>query len=220
MSGDEKYVRRLSIANVKFVKNPLLAAVLLACAAVPAAADISTHSFANCGFPDTGQTQCYDNSATPVAGTCPQGNAGQDGDYSPSAATRRYTIHVPVAGSSVTVDNLTGLMWVSTGSNNGTTANWTNALASCEGTNFAGYSDWRLPNIKELHSIVNYGASGSPYIRADYFPNTASGIYWSSTVPPSITANALFVDFNQAGGAYHGIKTSGLYVRCVRGGPS
>ncbi|MFA6435102.1 MAG: DUF1566 domain-containing protein [Elusimicrobiales bacterium] len=200
------------------LKKYILIVFLSICAAVPeSAADVSTHSFANCGFPDTGQAVCYN--AT-VQSACPvTGFPGQDAEYASSAARLRYTMYVPVAGSSVTVDDLTGLMWVSTGSNNGGTANWTTALTSCENSVYAGYSDWRLPNLKELHSIVNYGASAAPYIDGNAFPNTVSG-YWSSTVRVSFSTGALYVDFNSAGMIYHSIKTlNGLRVRCVRGGP-
>lgn len=35
--------------------------------------------------------------------------------------------------------------------------NWCEALAYCENLTFAGHDDWRLPNIRELQSIVDYG---------------------------------------------------------------
>ncbi|MCG8341477.1 MAG: DUF1566 domain-containing protein, partial [Chlorobiales bacterium] len=54
-------------------------------------------------------------------------------------------------------DKSTGLMW--TQSDNGEGIDWENALSYCENLNLAGYSDWRLPNAKELHSIVDYSKS-------------------------------------------------------------
>ncbi|MFA6435282.1 MAG: DUF1566 domain-containing protein [Elusimicrobiales bacterium] len=199
-----------------FAKDHLIAAMLLVCAAVPAAADISTHSFANCGFPDAGQAVCYNatvQSACPVAGF-----PGQDAEYASSAAMLRYTIYVPVAGSSVTVDDLTGLIWASTGSSNGALVTWANAISSCENSTFGGYSDWRLPNIKELQSIVNYGTAGAPRITAAAFPSTASSAYWSSTICSDLTSDAFDVNFN-LGEVYHAAVGTTAYVRCVRGGP-
>jgi len=51
-------------------------------------------------------------------------------------------------------DRATGLMWMK--SDSGTTMNWKEALNYAENLNYAGYSDWRLPNTKELQSIVDY----------------------------------------------------------------
>ena len=45
--------------------------------------------------------------------------------------------------------------------------------------NFGGFSDWRLPTIKELSYIVDSG-SYNPAIDTAYFPDTAASYYWSS----------------------------------------
>jgi hypothetical protein len=185
----------------------------------------STHSFANCGFPATGQTLCYDNSGTPVAGACPFGNAGQDGDYPRCTANLSYTIYRstdPVVKSSVTVDNRTGLMWITnprTDAAMGGTYTWTAATAACEASAYAGYTDWRLPNAMELLSIVNYSVAAAPRITAAYFPNTVSNSYWTSTTfmpTPSYARLVFFSDgnINSAG------KNTSAYIRCVRAGPS
>lgn len=54
-------------------------------------------------------------------------------------------------------DKATGLMWSKYDSGRG--MDWKSALACAEKTKLAGYSDWRLPNAKELQSIVDYGRS-------------------------------------------------------------
>jgi len=51
-------------------------------------------------------------------------------------------------------DDATGLMWAKDDDGNG--MNWPEALSYAENANLAGYNDWRLPNAKELHSIMDY----------------------------------------------------------------
>ena len=184
----------------------------------------SQHSFAGCAFPDTGQTLCFDNQAAPVGGACPNGQAGdgpagQDGSYSSSVSSPSYTVY-NITGQLVTVDNRTGLMWESTGSYNGSTAQWSAAITCCENSNFAGYSDWRLPNVRELESIVDYGIPApGPFINATAFPGAISSSYWTSTTYKPTTTHAWYLSF-ASGAMSHGLKTSGgSYVRCVRGGP-
>jgi len=57
-------------------------------------------------------------------------------------------------GDGTITDIATGLMWTKTDSSN--TMNWQQALNYAENLKYAGYSDWRLPNTKELQSIVDY----------------------------------------------------------------
>lgn len=154
-------------------------------------------------LPDTGQTQSY--TAT----------FGEDNDYQPAATQMSYTNN----GDGTTTDTRTGLMWVkdgnSAGCNNGNPLTWEQALTFCEGLNYAGYSDWRLPNRRELFSVVDCGASGIG-INTAYFINTKSDSYWTST-----TQNPTFawvVHFNIGAVVGHG-KTLSTYVRCVRAGP-
>lgn len=192
----------------------LLSAMVLAAgfAGFAAAADISTHTFTACNLPDTGQTGDY------IA------TFGEDHDYLLSGGQPNYTIYNPVGTSSVTVDNRTGLMWVtnpndaSVGGNN----SWENVLTACEtgigaaGT-YAGYSDWRLPNIRELASIVDYDRQ-TPAINTAYFLNTQNNTYWSSTTVTPATTSAWFVNFID-GSVGSNAKTNPYYIRCVRGGP-
>jgi len=56
-------------------------------------------------------------------------------------------------------DNATGLMWMK--DDNGEGVIWKDALDYAEGNEYAAYSDWRLPNVKELQSIVDYSRSPS-----------------------------------------------------------
>jgi hypothetical protein len=92
-------------------------------------------------------------------------------------------------------------------------------LDALNGARFGGYSDWRLPTVKELRSLVDY-TRYNPAINTTYFPDTVvSSGYWSSTTDANGPAAAWVVDFSY--GYYHydsGSKGNGYYVRAVRGG--
>jgi hypothetical protein len=83
---------------------------------------------------------------------------------------------------------------------------------------YGGYSDWRLPAIKELAYIVNYSIPyPGPTIDTGYFPNTAASWYWSSTTNVSSTYYAWTVNFDYGYVTNYNKDTAG-YVRAVRGG--
>ena len=101
-------------------------------------------------------------------------------------------------GDGTVTDHATGLMWQQADSGSG--MDWVDALAYAEDSTLAGHDDWRLPNIKELQSIVDYSRSPSasdaanqgPAIDTDYFQITELpsgttdydsdyGYFWSST---------------------------------------
>ena len=131
--------------------------------------------------------------------------------------TRSFTDN----GDNTTTDTKTRLVWQRSTSGSG--MNWESALTSCEALTLASQSDWRLPNIKELFSIVDT-SEYNPAIDETYFPATQSADYWSSTTWRSTTTNAWRVDFN-GGTQYprhktdvHANQTADKYVRCVRGG--
>ena len=90
-------------------------------------------------------------------------------------------------------DNATNLMWQQDDSAT-PASDFDDALAMCEDATTAGFGDWRLPNMKELHSIVDYSNSPegtlSPAIDNQYFNSTPVtneagqndwGAYWTST---------------------------------------
>jgi len=196
-------------------KSVALAFILTACAAAYAEAG-SEHAFGqaagNCGgvwkLPDTGQTVHYS--------TAP----GDDSDYRPAAVQPRYEVKNPVGISSVTVDNITGLVWVTNpvdAARSGMYA-WDGALGACETLVYANYSDWRLPNVKELQSIIDFGTATSAKINGAYFMNTQVTVYWSATTFFPNTLNAWLVSF-ALGSISNSVKTGPTYIRCVRGGP-
>lgn len=195
------------------MKLALLFFALLTPPRFASGADISTFSFAGCSFPDTGQTAEY--------------TAGDDGTYQWSGSAPRYTIYNGsdwggTATSSVTVDNVTGLMWVSNMADAGyaytATSALTQALSTCEGLNYAGYTDWRLPNVFELMSIANYGTV--PALSPVYFPNTPNTCCWTSTrnhLPATYLYNWKFNAYDGSVFGYALINAK-YSVRCVRGG--
>ncbi len=113
-------------------------------------------------------------------------------------------------------DKSTGLMWQQDTSEN--TMIWEDALDYCESLTFSDYDDWRLPNINELRSIVNY-SKYFPAVDTDVFPLPDKKIYyWSSTTSQSKgrLKNAWNV-FIYTGFTASGYKSESNYVRCVRG---
>ncbi|HNQ69390.1 MAG TPA: DUF1566 domain-containing protein, partial [Bacteroidales bacterium] len=124
-------------------------------------------------------------------------------------------------------DNATGLMWMQ--DDNGTGVLWDAALDYAENFEFAGYDDWRLPNVKELQSIVDYTRSPATTSSAAINSMFSSSqiidegedinypFYWSATTHASwVTAaqgaNAAYVCFGEALGWMEMPPESGNYT--------
>jgi len=185
----------------------------------------STLVFAvDCPIPDTGQTRCYDDSKEI---TCPSPGEdfyGQDAQY--ASNLHSYTL---LSGGIMVQDNVTGLVWENK-TDDGSVRdrdniyNWDDAqsvfIATLNSQNFGGYSDWRLPTVKELSAIVDSNILyPGPVVNTDYFPNTVSGSYWSSTISAYDPDDAWYV-YLSYGLVYYGGKSYYHYVRAVRGGQS
>ncbi|HNW82909.1 MAG TPA: DUF1566 domain-containing protein [bacterium] len=109
----------------------------------------------------------------------------------------------------VVTDSVTGLQWTKGVFSNKT---WQEALSSCENLEYAGYTDWRLPDINELAGLVDRGKS----LRATDFPGLSIKDLISSTSYLSDTAYAWGVElmYGRIDGRF---KDSGSYdVICVR----
>ncbi len=122
-----------------------------------------------------------------------------------------------LSGDDVVVDRATGLMWARDGNAAGclfgAVSAWNGAQIYATGLNFAGFSDWSIPNIVELFSIVDFEIV-QPVIWPP-FTNTQPERYWSSTTRLSSTTRAYYVKFTTGiVGDY--LKTTPLYLRCVR----
>lgn len=135
--------------------------------------NVSVTCVASIALPKTGQTTCYD--ATPAVVVC--AGTGQDGELQKGAtASPRFT--VDGSGNCVT-DNLTGLMWVQAPSLTG--GDWASALTAANGLNLCSFTDWRLPNLVELGSLLNYSvADNAAVMNAAGFSNIGNW-YWTST---------------------------------------
>jgi Protein of unknown function (DUF1566) len=127
--------------------------------------------------------------------------------------------HLIINGDGTVSDTATGLMW-----QQGTVSgkNWEAALSYAEGLDLAGFSDWRLPYITELQTIVDFSRY-NPAIDTTFFPGTVSSLYWSSTTYAYYSGYAWYVYFSSGYVSYDGIKAY-VYpvraVRAVRGGQS
>lgn len=168
------------------------------------------------GLPKTGQVIEYE--------------AGDDGTYEAgwwrgrlNADNRIRYIAETIGGDDIVFDLATGLMWAADGNesgcNNGAIATWSDAIIYTEALSFAGFSDWRLPNVKELLSLVEYDAdlyvASEPLIQEPPFSNTSRATYNTSTTTPGSTANRMIVNFN-TGEIQHTAKTNMRRLRACR----
>ena len=147
----------------------------------------------------TGQTECRDHSGILIdcAGT------GQDGEYQAGVSVDpRFTDN----GDGTVTDNLTGLIWLQNADCVGELF-WNNAVANasllaegaCGLTDGSVVGDWRLSNIRELLSLVDYGQSYPALPAGHPFFNVESSRYWTSTTwdfddPTFAFAWTVFVD--------------------------
>ena len=114
----------------------------------------------------------------------------------------------------VVTDSKTQLHWKDDAI--GSPMTWTEAINHCESLTFATHSDWRLPNIKELTSLVD-DSKTSPAIDTNVFEHTTSTTaYWSSTTSAGTANYAWYV--GSRGNQERYLKSVSYYVRCVRVG--
>lgn len=182
---------------------------------------------------ETGQTVCYGYGKNKKE-YCTHSHEGQDG-YFRKGASRSYKRIEINATSGIVMDNVTGLIWQdekytldeSFAYNNdfeyGKVLNWENARIYCNALTFAGYDDWRLPNMSELESIIDYGrhrntakdSYGAINTIFKYVGQAGESRYWQSVENPSYPSIAWSVHFKHGNGSWSG-KSDTFYVRCVR----
>jgi hypothetical protein len=149
---------------------------------------------------------------------------GDDGYWHKGVAspTPRFTDN----NNGTVTDNLTGLIWMQN-ANAFDTKTWADALSTANGlksgdagtglTDGSKAGDWRLPNLRELQSLADYG-NYNPALPADHwFTNVQLYYYWSSSTYAASPSNAWLVHFYN-GGPSADEKSTAYYVWCVRGG--
>ncbi len=159
-------------------------------------------------LPRTGQSACYD----AVGAVIPCDGTGQDGDKRAGAPwpSPRFTDN----GNGTVSDDLTGLIWLKDAdctdtvggiARDGGPIDWASALAWCNRlssgkcglTDNSAAGDWRLPNIVELRSLVDYSRHDPALPAGHPFVNVRSIWYWSSTTNPVYTAGAYNVGMSR-----------------------
>lgn len=172
--------------------------------------NISTNKYY---FIRTGQVIKYTNRDD---GTYKNGYTGgyTNADGSWNGSTRFSTN----AAGDVVIDNVTGLQWTRNNNLYGTMY-WTNAVTNAKNCTVGGYTDWRMPNIKELYTIVDH-SNDSPAIPSGHPFIFITGVVWSSTTCGSDPSLAWTVSFNVGGLNNNGTKSTELrQVWYCRGGP-
>jgi len=180
---------------------------------------LSSFAFAGTvNLPKTGQTKCWDTNGIEIPCT----GTGQDGEIQGGVAwpEPRFTDN----GDGTMTDNLTDLMWTKDGYLPGGPLTWFQALGYVAGmdagtyANF-GYTDWRLPNVNELESLVNSNQAGnSAWLMTQGFTNVKTLYYWSSTSYAYYATGMAWIVGMWTGPVYAGSKYQGGYVWPVRSG--
>ncbi|MBF0337469.1 MAG: DUF1566 domain-containing protein [Nitrospirae bacterium] len=154
-------------------------------------------------LPQTGQTTSYD------------ANTPQRDDGAIRAGVAWPNPRFTDNSDGTVTDNLTGLMWTKDASLPGPRY-WQGALdyvaSMNSGAGTYGYTDWRLPNIYELESLVNAGqANPATWLISQGFTNMQSDFYWSATTvdcPWTVTDTSEAWGVNMTdGGVYTGVKS-------------
>jgi hypothetical protein len=130
-------------------------------------------------------------------------------------------------GDGTVTDRATGLMW--TKADSAQPKRWPDALAYAESLELAGHGDWRLPNAKELHSIVDYSkapdardpARRGPAIDPVFSLTDQKAWHWTSTTHGDHKETAIYIAFGRAMSAweYDGKKMNAHGAGALRSDP-
>ena len=120
-----------------------------------------------------------------------------------------------ISQNGIAKDSATGLMWQDNNDSQTIKKDWNGAKAYCENLTLGGFSDWRLPNIYELNTLLDNTKSSKPFV-IDGIENISNND-WSSTTDASGSSGAWGVSFNSGYDVLVN-KAASAYVRCVRVG--
>jgi hypothetical protein len=193
-------------------------------------------------------SQCYQAGSDTLVGCATTGATGlntqQDGMRTTINA-RSYSAVPKASGGTYDTtecvkDNITGLIWegktasgnragsntythfdVKFGSTQADMAAATNSYGYAtyvNGLSLCGFTDWRLPTVEELQTIVDYSvADPGPAINTTWFPNTSANAYWASSPYVGVDAYSWYVAFGSSSVSYY--RFSSNRVRLVRASP-
>lgn len=164
------------------------------------------------GYLQTGQTACYDTAGHEISCT----GTGQDAEFKkgePWPETRFET------ENGMVLDLLTGLMWTQNANLTDLPVMWQESLDYISELNRAqafGYSDWRLPNRRELRSLASHQTKNPALPREHPFQNVFLGWYWTSTTAAINTSYAWYIHM-EGGRMFYGRKEQSFLCWPVRG---
>lgn len=161
---------------------------------------------------NSGQVHCYDAAGRRIQ--CP--GSGQDAETAPGAAWPRPRFAVEPGGVH---DALTGLTWLPSANQQGFPLTWGEALAWVAGLNqerHLGHGDWRLPNRRELRSLISHQTRDPALPQGHPFTDVFLGWYWTSTSSAVNPAYAWYVHL-EGGRMFYGKKDHSYLVWPCRG---
>ncbi|MFW5735268.1 MAG: DUF1566 domain-containing protein [Oceanidesulfovibrio sp.] len=163
----------------------------------------------------TGLDRCHDSAGRDI----PCEDTGQDAAHGLGLRMEGERFVAEPSNTDVVEDRLTGLVWTRDASQGGFPVSWREALdhiAAMNAERTYGRSDWRLPNRRELRSLVNHGQR-KPVLNPDHpFASVFQHWYWTATTAAKAPGYAWRV--HMAGGrVFYGRKDEGSMVWAVAG---
>jgi hypothetical protein len=113
-------------------------------------------------------------------------------------------------GDNTVTDHATGLLWQRV--EDTTTRPWGESINACKTLGLAGRG-WRLPNIRELTSLVDYSRD-HPAMNTTIFSYINAQSYWSSTTGTDVSSNA-WIAYILDGKVFSDPKTNNYWTKCV-----
>lgn len=151
----------------------------------------------------TGQHRCYDDRGREIP--CP--GSGQDGEYQ---SGRSWPVpRFREAGEELIEDRATGLVWCRNGSLHEFPLNWSEALEAVAAMNREqafGRNDWRLPNRRELRSLIDHSRRQPALSEGHPFEGVVQSWYWTATTAAIHRRYAWYLHF-EGGRLFYGNKT-------------